>query len=72
MDLTTLAMAGTVLSAGKILYEVGSAVGSMFSDDEPEEAIETAAPTVLSGLTPEGVNNAVEGNETGSVFDFKA
>jgi len=69
MDLTTLAMAGTVLSAGKILYEVGSAVNNMFSDDEETEA---AAPTVLSGLTPEGVNNAVEGSETGSVVDFKA
>ncbi|MGE4268062.1 MAG: hypothetical protein AB7F25_11560 [Deferribacterales bacterium] len=69
MDLTTLAMAGTVLSAGKILYEVGSAVNNMLSDDEPSDE---AAPTVLSGLTAEGVNNAVEGNETGAVVDFKA
>ncbi|WP_303850612.1 hypothetical protein [Seleniivibrio woodruffii] len=72
MDLTTLAMAGTVLSAGKILYEVGSAVGDMFSDDEQVELADAPAPSVLSGLTPEGVNNAVEGSETGAVIDFKA
>ena len=73
MDLTTLAMAGTVVSAGKILYEVGSKVADLLSDDEPQEVQEyQPAPSVLAGLTTEGVNNAVEGASTGSTIDFSA
>jgi len=73
MDLATLAMAGTVVSAGKILYEVGSKVADMMSDDEPQMVQEeSSVPSVLAGLTPEGVNNAVEGAPIGSTIDFSA
>lgn len=67
MDLTTLAMVGTVVSAGNILYKVGEKVADMLSDDEPKKE-----PTVLSGLTPEGENNAKAGETKGGSFDFSA
>lgn len=64
MDLTTLTWAASALSAGKLLYEVGSKVAHWVEGDD------TGSSSQLSKVN--GVNNAKDGETIGGNVDYDA